>query len=666
MTEQYANLFTPISIGKLIIKNRYAMSPVVPMGYCDSEGAFNARGVAYYTERAKGGVGLIFTGVGLVDAFFEGSPIPTTFCPTQNPRAFSLSAYEMTERVHAHDVRIFLQLGAGMGRAGMPFLIKNKVSASPCPNRWSPENQHRAMTVEEIEHMVHQFGASALLAKDTGFDGVEIHAVHEGYLLDQFAISFYNQRTDAYGGCLSNRLRFAVEIVQEIKRVCGSDFPVSLRYSAKSFIKDWRQGAVPGEVFEEKGRDLAEGIDAAQLLVAAGYDALNVDVGTYDSWYWNHPPMYFEDGMYLPYSQLIKQAVDVPVIVSGRMDQPDLASHAIRDGKADIISLGRPLLADPELPAKVRDGRFDDVRPCLSCHEGCQGRVHHKAPISCAVNPACGREESYGIMPATVHKTILIVGGGIAGLEAARVSALRGHQVRLLEKSDALGGNLIPGGVPDFKKDDRRLVTWYRRQLNALGVDVHYHVDATPERVLVQTFDELIIATGSRPVRLSVPNEGNVSVYTADEVLLDPHKAGNHVVIVGAGLVGGELALWLRTHGRQVTLVEATGQILGGPTALPFVNYDMLKDLLNFQKVKILLNSQVTSLIKNGVEIESPTGVQVLVADTVIWAVGYRSERSLYEALSSRVGALHLLGDARRVKNIHYAIWDAYEVARNL
>ena len=257
--------------------------------------------------------------------------------------------------------------------------------------------------------------------------------------------------------------------MQKIKQYCGEDFPVILRFSLKSYIKDLRQGAVPGETFTELGRDTDEGLQAARILVDAGYDALDVDAGTYDSWYWAHPPMYFDKGVYLPFAEQVKQVVDVPVLAAGRMDDPDLAAQALRDGRCDMIGLARPLLAEPDYVRKVRNDELALIRPCLCCHEGCFGRAFDGAVGSCAVNPECARERLVGITPVAEKKRVVVVGGGPAGLEAARVSALRGHDVTLLEASDALGGALKPAGVPHFKQADRDLVAWYAATLCASG-----------------------------------------------------------------------------------------------------------------------------------------------------------------------------------------------------
>jgi 2-enoate reductase len=303
MNTKQAKLFEPTRIGKIRLKNRICMAPMGLVGYSDYQGGFTENAQEYYVERAKGGVGLIITGLCNVDYNELGEfGIP---CPAYNPTAFSMSTTPMIERIHAQGAKIFIQLTGGLGRSGVPTMITQRIAPSEQENRFDPNILHRAMTVEEIEILVKNFGLAAAGAKKAGFDGIEIHAVHEGYLLDQFAISFYNRRTDAYGGPLRNRLKIAVDIIKTVKAVCGADYPVSLRYSVKSFMKGLRQGILPGEVASEAGKDTEEGLEAAQILVEAGYDCLNVDVGAYDSWYWNHPPMYFEDGMYREYGKLV-------------------------------------------------------------------------------------------------------------------------------------------------------------------------------------------------------------------------------------------------------------------------------------------------------------------------------------------------------------------------
>ncbi|KJD45671.1 FAD-dependent oxidoreductase [Paenibacillus terrae] len=666
MKEEHQILYEPMKIGKLEIKNRFVMAPMGPGGLCDADGTFNERGVEYYVERAKGGTGLLITGVTMVENEIEKCALPSMPCPTLNPLNFVKTGKMMTERIHAYGAKIFLQLSAGFGRVSIPSIVgKTAVAPSPIPHRWLPDVTCRELTIDEIHTYIRKFAESAAIAKKAGFDGIEIHAVHEGYLLDQFAISFFNHRKDEYGGSLRNRLRFAIEIVQAIKAECGQDFPVSLRYSIKSFIKDWRQGGLPGEEFKEQGRDIEEGIEAAKILEEAGYDAFNGDVGSYDSWYWAHPPMYQEKGLYLPYNKILKTILKVPVITAGRLDNPDLASKAIREGKTDMIALGRPLLADADIPNKIKAGKIEKIRPCLSCQEGCMGRLASFATISCAVNPACGREKDYALGKADQSKKVLVIGGGPAGCEAARVAAIRGHHVTLFDKNNRLGGNLIPGGIPDFKEDDHLLATWYEGELKDLKVDVRLNTEVNRTTVKEYAADAVIFATGSSPKTFSIGT--STKVYSAEEVLLGKKDPGASTVIVGGGLVGCETALWLADQGKKVTLVEMQEDILtvGGP--LCHANEDMLRDLVAFKDIHLLTNAKIVDANDQEFVLKNKDGEEtILKADSAILAVGYTPQQSLYEDIQNDVSEAYLIGDAKQVQNIMYAVWDAYEVTRNI
>lgn len=657
---KYKKLFEPTKIGNIQLKNRFAMGPMGNIGYGDAFGAFNQRIVDYYVERAKNGVGLIITGICPVTEEIEGFERGAMPCPTASPIHFIWEGTQMNERIHAYGTKTLIQLTAGLGRSAIPGLVKNYIAPSENENRFDETIIHRMMTKEEINKMTDAFVQSAVISQKAGFDGVEIHAVHEGYLLDQFAIAFYNHRKDEYGGDLENRLRFATDIVKGIKQACGKDFVVSLRYSIKSYMKGLRQGAVPGEVFDEVGKDTEEGIKAAKLLVEAGYDSLDCDAGTYDSWYWNHPPMYFEDGMYRDLCTKLYGQVDVPILEAGRMDNPEMAMEEL--GKScDIIVLARPLLADPEIVQKIRFDKLDEIRPCLGCHEGCLGRVA-SGPVQCAVNPQAGRESIYGLQAALTKKTILVVGGGIAGMEVARVCKLRGHNVTLVEKSNELGGNLLVGSKPHFKRNDKRLVNYYIHQLELLNVEVKFNTTITSSNIDSMKADIIVTATGSVPRTIEV--KGPQKVVTADEVLLGHVKTGKDIVIIGGGLVGCETGLWLAEEtGAKVTVVEIAKQAHAG---LPHMNEYMLTDLLAFNHVDILTESSVLETKKNSVLISTPSGEKEIKADTVIGSVGYISTNKLYKELEYSDKLVYNIGDSAKVHNIMYSIWNAYELARNL
>lgn len=662
---KYSKLFSPIKIGSITIKNRFAMAPMGPLGLADANGGWNQRGIDYYVERAKGGTGLIITGVTFFDQVVEKQDPTTVPNPLYKPVNFVKTSREMTERIHAYGSKIFLQLSGGFGRVTIPTNVGDipPIAPSAIPHRWL-DKTCRAITVDEIHAIVKQFGEAAFHAKRAGFDGVQIHAVHEGYLIDQFAISMFNQRTDEYGGSLENRLRFAKEIVEEIKKTCGDDFPVTLRFSVKSMIKDWRVGALPGEDFEEKGRDTEEGLKAAKLLESYGYDALDTDVGTYDAWWWNHPPMYQKKGLYREYCKMVKEVVDIPVFCAGRMDNPDMALEAIENGECDVIDLGRPLLADPDYCNKLRCGKITQIRPCISCHEGCMGRVASYSLLNCAVNPQAARERVNAYEPILKKKKVLIVGGGVAGCEAARVLAIRGHQPVVYEKGSRLGGNLIPGGAPDFKEDDIALADWYTNELNRLGVHVHLNTELNEEEIKAMDYDTVILATGSKPKVFSLGDDSHT--YTAEQVLLKQKDAGKKTVVVGGGLVGCETALWLAQNGIHVTIVEALDKVMAVNGPLCAANKEMLEALLPFNGVEIITGAKVTEFANGEVKVDTKEGSKTIMSDSVILSVGYKEENTLYNNLQFDIPDLYLLGDAKKVSNIMYAIWDAFEVANHI
>ena len=662
---KYSKLFSPIKIGSITIKNRFAMAPMGPLGLADANGGWNQRGIDYYVERAKGGTGLIITGVTFFDQAVEKQDPTTVPNPLYKPVNFVKTSREMTERIHAYGSKIFLQLSGGFGRVTIPTNVGDipPIAPSAIPHRWL-DKTCRAITVDEIHAIVKQFGEAAFHAKRAGFDGVQIHAVHEGYLIDQFAISMFNQRTDEYGGSLENRLRFAKEIVEEIKKTCGDDFPVTLRFSVKSMIKDWRVGALPGEDFEEKGRDTEEGLKAAKLLESYGYDALDTDVGTYDAWWWNHPPMYQKKGLYREYCKMVKEVVDIPVFCAGRMDNPDMALEAIENGECDVIDLGRPLLADPDYCNKLRCGKITQIRPCISCHEGCMGRVASYSLLNCAVNPQAARERVNAYEPILKKKKVLIVGGGVAGCEAARVLAIRGHQPVVYEKGSRLGGNLIPGGAPDFKEDDIALADWYTNELNRLGVHVHLNTELNEEEIKAMDYDTVILATGSKPKVFSLGDDSHT--YTAEQVLLKQKDAGKKTVVVGGGLVGCETALWLAQNGIHVTIVEALDKVMAVNGPLCAANKEMLEALLPFNGVEIITGAKVTEFANGEVKVDTKEGSKTIMSDSVILSVGYKEENTLYNNLQFDIPDLYLLGDAKKVSNIMYAIWDAFEVANHI
>jgi len=679
MTSRFQHLFQPIRIGSVEVKNRIAMMPmgVFSPRLMNSDGSYTKDGADYYIERAKGGTGLIVTGLVPIVSLGPGLP-----CIMNSPETYIEHQKYLAEGIHRYGAKVFVQMTALTGRAGIG-------ATEPAPaeiqNVWDPSKKNPGITKEEIHRYIHNFAEGAFYAKQAGIDGVEIHAVHEGYLLDQFVIASMNYRTDEYGGSLENRLRFPIEIVKAIKKRCGKDFPVSLRYSVKSYVKAFNRGALPGESFKEFGRDLEESKMIAREFEKAGYDMLDCDNGSYDSWFWPHPPTYMPKACNLNDVAEIKKVVGIPVVCAGKLDEPEVAEKAIADGRIDIMGMGRPLLADPELANKFRADDLDNVRPCICCHMGCLGRIFQGKDISCALNPACGREVSYAIKPAPVKKRVVVVGGGIGGMEAARVSALRGHTVELYEKTGELGGVFVAAATPDFKDDDKRLLAWYKKQMENLGVGIHLNTKITEESLGQMQYDELFVATGATERKLEIPGLDESHVTYAIEAFRKGTVEGESILVVGGGLTGCEIAYQLARQGKKVTIIELTDTILN-VFGLAAANYNMLMELLDYYKVDVIKSASLVSYengqaavkvtVKNHPNVANraklmfavgPEGIPSTVelpADHVVMSVGYRSDNSLYEAVKG--DRVHLLGDAERPGNVMSAIWGAYEAAMAL
>ena len=658
-------MFSPIRIANLEIKNRIAMAPMGTLGMVNPDGSLKPRVIDYYAERAKGGTGLIITGITKVERNIINMPranIPLMFFN-------DASSYgELGERIHVFGSKVFVQLTGGFGRVSIPAHLDGvPASASAIPNVWDPRITCRALETEEVEEIVNAFGEAAEIVALTGCDGVELHG-HEGYLLDQFATKIWNNRTDKYGGPqLEDRLRFVIEIIQEIKRRVGKDFPICYRVGLKHMIKGLNQGALPGEQFTEAGRDLQEGLELLKFLEKAGVDAFHVDKGCYDSWYWAHPPVYMEYGNMIDMATEAKKVVHVPVIGVGRLDDPELAIRVIEQDTADMVAIGRGLLADPEWANKVMERRYAHIRPCLGCQYGCMYRLRQKKPLSCSMNPACGREESYGIKPTKEKKRVLIIGGGVAGMEAARVSSLRGHNVTLYEKTDRLGGHLPLIEALTFKHGQKRLLDYYLNQLKSLPIELKYNTKMNKHIIACEDFDTVMVATGSKmiiPQEIEI-EEGNL-ITTCIEVLQGKTEVKqNNVVIIGGGLMGCELAIWLKSKGTEATILEMKSQIL--MDGVQAANRQMLIDMLALADIRTIADARVKRIMENSVLFEgSKEELEEIEAEMVIFATGLTPVNDLYFSLSRVYPRVYALGDCAGGAKIHDAIWSAYGVARAL
>lgn len=647
MKSKYASLFTPYKIGNLELRNRFHMAAMGGNDLILPDGSFSDKSAEYYVERAKGGVGLISTGT--ITILDEGTKyLVTEQYITEDTivENFVPSFKAMIDRIHSYGSKMMTQLSLG-------------TTPSQIPGIFSPSVACNDITKDQIAHYIKRYAEVAKLIKDAGFDMIEVHAVHTGYILDQFSTAATNKRTDEYGGSPQNRARLGIEILNAIKEVCGKDYPVSIKLGATSEIYDFNPNATDSDdMAKVYHRDIEETVSLAKIFAEAGYDAINCDGA-------NTNTTYYPEDRNIHYYKMVKDAVNVPVIIAGRLSNPELSIKLLEEGYTDSISMGRPLLADPHYVNKLKSNHEDEIRPCLACNQGCIGRILNGLTVSCAVNATAGTQRDINLTPATNKKNVLIVGGGIAGMEAARVAATRGHKVSLYEKSSQLGGVFIPAASFDFKAEDKKLIDWFKLQMKNLHVDVHLNEEVNAELVNKLNPDAVLVSTGSKEIKLPIEGIENHKVVTAIDALLGNKDIGNKVTIIGGGLTGCELAYSLSKEGKQVTIVEMMPKIMATP-GIPGYTIQDLTTLMAENKVEILTNTALTKVTDQGAVVKVDEEEKLIEADTVITAIGYKSDNTLYNELKEYAGEVYLLGDAQKVSNLMNAVWNAYELASGI
>lgn len=690
MDSKYESLFTPWKIKNCEIKNRIVMTSMGGtsiFGWMEPN-HFDKEAANFLLERAKNNVGLILPGIAPIRDILLGKWL------YQGKGKFK-KLKEFMDEFHKTGAKMFVQLTAGFGRSLaindiMVKALHNKAlatvlkpaldvsyltaSASATPNRWQESCISRPLTQKEIHEMVEAFAKTAKLCMDAGVDGVEIHAVHEGYLLDQFTMKYTNQRTDEYGGSFENRYRFPVEIVKAIKKACGDDFPVSLRYSVVSKTKGFGKGALPGEDYVEVGRDMEESERAAKYLQDAGYDMLNCDNGTYDAWYWAHPGPYMPQNCNLEDVAHIKKFVDIPVVCAGRME-PDVGAEAIAEGKIDGLGVARQFLTDPAWVTKLMNDDIASIHPCICCHNACFDMASYKGDdgqlvgndqtladnagmARCALNPQTMQSKKYKIVKAARPKKIAVIGGGIGGMEVARVATLRGHKVTIYEKSNVLGGIFIAAAAPSFKEKDRDLIKWYEKEIKDLNIEVKFNTEVKPEDIAKLGADEVVVATGSKARKLRVP--GAEKGIEACEYLLGTKEVGNKVIVIGGGLSGCEIALDLYNKGKTPVIVEMKNDLVA-MRGVCLANTSYLRDFFALNKVDVRLNTGLVEITDKGVKVKDlKTGKESEIAgDSVIMSVGYIPTPVAKDGVK-------LVGDCNGIGNLRTVIWRAWDVAMKL
>ncbi|MEM4472313.1 MAG: FAD-dependent oxidoreductase [Archaeoglobaceae archaeon] len=625
-------LFEPIEIEGMKIKNRIVM-PAGETNYHSPEGRVTERLLEFYRERAKGGIGFAIVGIAKIEPHFFGglSIYDDSFIP---------DLAKIAEVFHSYDVRCAVQLWHP-GRYEIS-LDPNRTPVAPSPiappifTRRTPKE----LTKEEILKIEEEFAEAALRAKKANFDAVELIG-SAGYLISQFFSPATNKRKDEYGGSIENRARFAVEIIQRIREKCGK-FPVLIR--------------IAGDEFIEGGNTVKEMKVIAKILEDAGVCAINVMAG----WHESRRPlttMLVPRGGFAYLAEEIKKSVEIPVIASHRINDPFIAEKILQEGKADMVAMFRALLADPEFPRKAKEGRFDEIKICVACNQGCMDRVMQGLPITCLVNPAVGREIELRNLRAEVKKKVVIVGGGPAGCTVAEFLAKKGHEVVLFEKEDKLGGQLNLAAASPVAYEFAEVGKYFMNVLPKLGVKIHYKTVATAERVLAEDPDVVIIAIGAEPLIPKIPGVENA--FTAFDVLRGKVKVEGRVVVIGGGGVGCDVAAKL-AESCKVTLIDMLPKIgadIGISTRWTILLY------LKEKGVEMLTETKAVEIKKNSVVVETPSGLRELYCDAAVLAVGTRSKDELYEELKGKVKEIYRIGDCVKPRKALDATLEAFELA---
>ena len=637
-------LLQPVDIGTMQLKNRIVLAP---MGV--TIGNMTHSTVDYFAERAKGGAAMLFCNI-KGSATFESAE-HSIFFNEETEALFK----ETVERCHAYGCKVGAQIMPGDGRIGGPSTkYRVPICASAVPWMHAPMLKCHELTLAEIAQIEADYRESVRAALRCGADCIEIHA-YGGYLTDQFLTARWNIRSDEYGGSVEGRARFLKDLIDICKDEGGKEFPVIVKFTPDHYME--------GEGY----RHMEEGIELAKLIVSYGVDALHVDAGCHDNWYNAMPPAGMQEmTLQMRSAQIIKSVVDVPILTNGRLGDVKKAEAALHSGVCDIAVIGRGLLADPDLPNKLAEGRPDDIRPCISCNEGCIGRVYAGKPATCAMNPRCGHEDgSKDIPKANMPKRIIVVGAGPAGCMAALYAKQAGHDVVVLEKGSYIGGNALVACKPYFKADMHRVITYLETQLIKQGVPVKFYTEATAEVIAEYKPDHIIWAAGGSVKNPDIPGLDCPNVHQAADALMNTCFVGQRVLVVGGGMAGMETALHLDKTGHDVICVARAFPAKPGFK----MNDDLMKDLMAKSTVNFLSGTRLKAiegdLFGCRATITAGEKEQIIACDTVLLALGYDSTVDKAAELEA-IAPVTVIGDAAKSGKILDAVESAWEAVRNL
>lgn len=647
----FKKIFEPVRIGKLELKNRLVFPSVTP-NFGTEEGAITDVAKVFYAERAKGGVGLIITGSYSIEPRSRVIPYIFTIYNEKNHRGMR----ELARLVKRHGSKVAFQLVHTGSRAAPKVSGTQPVTSSPIPHPIHHERPRfvsgkpRALTLREIREIVKRYAWAARVGQGLGFDAVEIHCGH-AHLIEQFLSPLLNYRQDEYGGALVARARFAREVVAGVRDAVGPNYPILCRISASEYV--------------EGGTTLEDAKVVARFLEEAGADALHVSVGVSNR-VSPVPPSVFPQGCFIHLAAGIKEVVSIPVIAVGRIHHLEMAEDLLQQGKADLVAMGRSLIADPYLPRKAMEGRPGEVKPCIVCMQGCHTRTLNLLPITCSVNPEVGRTGPFLFKKAKSLRRVLIAGGGPAGLEAARVARSRGHEVSLFEKNDRLGGWLNVAALAPYKEEFKDLIEFYNREMKRLGVEIKLNFEVGIQTVKEISPDVLVISTGSVPFIPEMKGIHEGHVVTAPDVLIGRQSVGDKVVILGGGRVGCETAEFLALQGKQIVLLEEKDEV--GSDIPPRTRMYLLPRLTQ-GGVKIMKRTRVEEIDKSGLKVSGLGKVERIEADSVIIALGFVPQTSLVEALepiAPELKGLFIIGDCAEPRTVLEAIYDGWRIGKTI